>query len=41
MATSHGLCAPSSVKKESVLCSVVTKHKRVDGEALRVEPNLT
>ena len=26
----------SSVERESVLCSVVSKHKRVDGETLRM-----
>ena len=40
MATSHGLRVPSSVKKESILCSLVTEHTRVDGETLRVEPGL-
>ena len=40
MAISHGLHEPSSVEKESVLCSVVTEHKIVDGETLRIKPGL-
>ena len=40
MAASHGLRTPSFVEKESVLCSVVTEHKRVNGKTLRIEPGL-
>ena len=40
MATSHCLRAPSSVEKESVLCSVVMEHKIVDGKTLCVKPGL-
>ena len=40
MAASHGLRVPSSVEKESILCLVVTEHKRVDGETLRIESGL-
>ena len=31
---------PSSDEKESILCSVVTEHKIVGGETLRIEPGL-
>ena len=40
MAASHGLHMCSSVEKESVLCLVVTEHKRVVRETLHVEPGL-